>query len=113
MDGTALYECIAVLFIAQVMGIPLEFSAQFTIVVLALLTNIGVAGVPSASLVAIVIILQNVVVQDARLDGAFAAIGAIYAVDRILDMFRTSVNVYSDSCGAVIIASSEGENLKV
>ena len=113
MDGTALYECIAVLFIAQVMGIPLEFSAQFTIVVLALLTSIGVAGVPSASLVAIVIILQNVVVQDARLDGAFAAIGAIYAVDRILDMFRTSVNVYSDSCGAVIIASSEGENLKV
>ena len=113
MDGTALYECIAVLFIAQVMGIPLEFSSQFTIVVLSLLTSIGVAGVPSASLVAIVIILQNVVVQDARLDGAFAAIGAIYAVDRILDMCRTSVNVYSDSCGAVIIASTEGEDLKV
>ena len=113
MDGTALYECIAVLFIAQVMGIPLEFSAQFTIVVLALLTSIGVAGVPSASLVAIVIILQNVVVQDSRMEGAFAAIGAIYAVDRILDMFRTSVNVYSDSCGAVIIASTEGEELKV
>lgn len=113
MDGTALYECIAVLFIAQVMGIPLEFSSQLTIVVLSLLTSIGVAGVPSASLVAIVIILQNVVVQDARLDGAFAAIGAIYAVDRILDMCRTSVNVYSDSCGAVIIASTEGEDLKV
>jgi len=113
MDGTALYECIAVLFIAQVMGISLEFSSQFTIVVLALLTSIGVAGVPSASLVAIVIILQNVVVQDARLDGAFAAIGAIYAVDRILDMCRTSVNVYSDACGAVIIASTEGEDLKV
>ena len=59
------------------------------------------------------IILQNVVVQDARLDGAFAAIGAIYAVDRILDMFRTSVNVYSDSCGAVIIASSEGKILSL
>ena len=113
MDGTALYECIAVLFIAQVMGIPLEFSSQFTIVVLSLLTSIGVAGVPSASLVAIVIILQNVSVLDARLDGAFAAIGAIYAVDRILDMCRTSVNVYSDSCGAVIIASTEGEDLKV
>ncbi len=113
MDGTALYECIAVLFIAQVMGIPLEFSSQLTIVVLSLLTSIGVAGVPSASLVAIVIILQNVAVLDARLDGAFAAIGAIYAVDRILDMCRTSVNVYSDSCGAVIIASTEGEDLKV
>ena len=94
-------------------GFLSNFSAQFTIVVLALLTSIGVAGVPSASLVAIVIILQNVVVQDSRMEGAFAAIGAIYAVDRILDMFRTSVNVYSDSCGAVIIASTEGEELKV
>ena len=57
------------------------------------------------------IILQNVVVADAKLEGAFAAIGAIYAVDRILDMCRTSVNVFSDSCGAVIVARSEGENL--
>ncbi|MEC7638720.1 MAG: dicarboxylate/amino acid:cation symporter, partial [Verrucomicrobiota bacterium] len=57
--------------------------------------------------------LQNVVVQDSRMEGAFAAIGAIYAGDRILDMFRTSVNVYSDSCGAVIIASTEREELKV
>ena len=111
MDGTALYECVAVLFIAQVMGITLDFSAQLSIVILALLTSIGVAGVPSASLVAIVIILQNVVVADAKLEGAFAAIGAIYAVDRILDMCRTSVNVFSDSCGAVIVAKSEGETL--
>jgi len=113
MDGTALYECVAVLFIGQVMGITLDFSAQLSIVILALLTSIGVAGVPSASLVAIVIILQNVVVADAKLDGAFAAIGAIYAVDRILDMCRTSVNIFSDSCGAVIIARSEGENLSL
>ena len=111
MDGTALYECVAVLFIGQVMGVTLDFSAQLSIVILALLTSIGVAGVPSASLVAIVIILQNVVVADAKLDGALAAIGAIYAVDRILDMCRTSVNVFSDSCGAVIVARSEGEEL--
>lgn len=102
MDGTALYECVAAIFIAQVYGIQLGFAAQFTIVLLALLTSIGVAGIPAASLVAIVIIL-NAVGLPAE------GIGLILAVDRVLDMCRTGVNVFSDSCGAVIIGRSEGE----
>jgi len=108
MDGTALYECVAVLFIGQVLGQPMDIAQQFLVVILALLTSIGVAGVPSASLVAIVIILNNVGIQ-----GAAGAIGIILAVDRVLDMTRTAVNVFSDSCGAVIIAKSEGEDLNV
>jgi proton glutamate symport protein len=102
MDGTALYECVAVLFIAQVYGVDLGFAAQFMVVLLSLLTSIGVAGIPAASLVAIVIIMNAVGVPAEGL-------GMILAVDRILDMCRTTVNVFSDSCGAVIIARSEGE----
>ena len=105
MDGTALYECVAVLFIAQVLGVPLDVGQQFLVVVLALMTSIGVAGVPSASLVAIVIIVNNV-----GIEGAGAAVGAIFAVDRLLDMCRTAINIFSDSCGAVVIAKSEGES---
>jgi Na+/H+-dicarboxylate symporter len=102
MDGTALYECVAAMFIAQAYGIELGFATQFTIVLVALLTSIGVAGIPAASLVAISIILATVGLPA-------EGIGLILAVDRILDMMRTSVNVFSDSCGAVIIARLEGE----
>ena len=102
MDGTALYECVAAMFIAQAYGIELGFATQFTIVLVALLTSIGVAGIPSASLVAISIILATIGLPA-------EAIGLILVVDRILDMCRTTVNVFSDSCGAVIIARSEGE----
>ncbi|NCA71337.1 MAG: dicarboxylate/amino acid:cation symporter [Sphingobacteriia bacterium] len=102
MDGTALYECVVVVFIAQAYGIELDLATQLVIVLLALATSIGVAGIPAASLVAIAIILTAV---GLPLEG----IGLILAVDRILDMMRTAVNVYSDSCGAVIIARSEGE----
>ena len=106
MDGTALYECVAALFIAQAYGLALGFGEQFTVVVLALMTSIGVAGVPAASLVAITIILAA---MGLPLEG----IGLILAVDRLLDMCRTAVNVFSDSCGAVIIARSEGEQTKL
>jgi proton glutamate symport protein len=102
MDGTALYECVAAMFIAQAYGLELSFVTQFTIVLVALLTSIGVAGIPAASLVAITIILASIGLPA-------EAIGLILAVDRILDMFRTSVNVFSDSCGAVLIARTEGE----
>lgn len=102
MDGTALYECVAVLFIAQAYGVDLSFAQQLTVVILALLTSVGVAGIPAASLVAITLIL-----------GQFGlpaeAIGLILATDRVLDMCRTSVNMFSDSCGAVVIARTEGE----
>ena len=106
MDGTALYECVAAMFIAQAYGIELGLATQFTIVLIALLTSIGVAGIPSASLVAISIILATVGLPA-------DAIGMILAVDRVLDMCRTAVNIYSDSCGAAIIASTENEKLKV
>jgi len=102
MDGTALYECVAAMFIAQAYGLQLDFVTQFTIVLVALLTSIGVAGIPAASLVAITIILATIGLPA-------EGVGLILAVDRILDMFRTAVNVFSDSCGAVIIARSEGE----
>jgi proton glutamate symport protein len=107
MDGTALYECVAAMFIAQVYGIDLSFGQQFIVVFTALLASIGAAGIPMAGLVMMTIILKAV---GLPLEG----LGLILAVDRILDMIRTSVNVWSDSCGTVIIAKSEGETgLKV
>jgi len=106
MDGTALYELVAAMFIAQVYKIEISFAQQFIIVGIALLTSIGAAGIPMASLVMITMILSTI---GLPLEG----IGLILIVDRVLDMFRTSVNVWSDSCGASIIAKSEGEILKV
>lgn len=102
MDGTALYECVAAMFIAQAYGLELTLVTQFTIVFIALLTSIGVAGIPSASLVAITIILGAIGLP-------LEAIGLILVVDRVLDMCRTAVNVFSDSCAAVTIARLEGE----
>jgi len=106
MNGTALYECVAVIFIAQAYGIDLSFQQQFIIVITSLLAAIGSAGIPMAGLVMMSVILNAV---GLPLEG----IGLILAVDRILDMFRTALNVYGDTCGAVIIAKSEGEHLKV
>ena len=106
MNGTALYECVAVMFVAQVLGVDLSIATQITVVLLALLTSVGVAGVPSASLVAIVLILQTV-----NIEGAGAAIAVLFSVDRLLDMGRTAVNVFGDTCGAVVVARSEGERL--
>ncbi|MBZ0071693.1 MAG: dicarboxylate/amino acid:cation symporter [Gammaproteobacteria bacterium] len=102
MDGTALYECVAAMFIAQAYGVELGFAQQLLIVTLALLTSIGVAGIPAASLVAITVILTAVGLP-------VEAVGMILAVDRVLDMCRTAVNVFSDSCGAVVVARLEGE----
>jgi len=106
MDGTALYECVVAIFIFQAFGFDLSFTQQFLIVVTALLTSIGVAGIPAASLVAIMIILKTVGLDEAQ---ASAGLAVVLIVDRILDMCRTSVNVFSDSCGAVIIGKTEGE----
>ncbi len=106
MDGTALYECVSVLFIAQIYGMDLSVIQQVIVVFTALLASIGAAGIPMAGLVVITIIMS---VLGMPLEG----IGLILAVERILDMFRTSVNIWSDTCGAVIIAKSEGETLKV
>lgn len=102
MSGSALYECVAAMFIAQAYGIELSFMTQFLVVLLALITSIGVAGIPSASLVAILVILK---VIGLPLEG----IGLFIAVDRLLDMCRTTVNVFSDSCCAILVARAEGE----
>lgn len=102
MNGTALYECAAVIFIAQAYGLDLSLGMQVTIVLTAMITSIGVAGIPAASLVAITLIL-GIVGLPAE------AIGLILVTDRVLDMCRTSVNIWGDVVGTVLIARSEGE----
>ena len=102
MDGTALYECVAAIFIAQAYGFDMSFGTQFTVVLIALLTSIGVAGIPAASLVAIAVILTAIGLP-------IEAIGLLLVTDRVLDMFRTAINIFSDSCGAVVIGKSEKE----
>jgi proton glutamate symport protein len=102
MNGTALYECVAAMFIAQAYGLELTFGVQFIIVVTALVTSVGVAGIPSASLVAIAIILAAVGLP-------VEAIGVLFVFDRILDMARTAINILGDCACAVIIATLEGE----
>jgi Na+/H+-dicarboxylate symporter len=106
MDGTALYECVAAMFIAQAYGIEMSIIQQAIIVFTALLASIGAAGIPMAGLVMISVILTAV---GLPLEG----VGLILAVDPFLDMCRTSINVWSDSCGTVTIAKTEGEILKV
>ncbi|MBL4669157.1 MAG: dicarboxylate/amino acid:cation symporter [Flavobacteriales bacterium] len=104
MDGTALYECIGAIFIAQAYGLDLSVTEQLIVVLTALLASIGAAGIPMAGLVMMSVILSAI---GLPLEG----VGLILAVDRPLDMLRTAVNVWSDSCGTVIIAKSEGEEL--
>jgi len=100
MDGTALYEVVAVLFIAQFSGIDLSLSQQVIVAFTALLASIGAAGIPHAGLVMMVIILQAVGIPT-------ESQGMIIAVDRVLDMARTTVNVWSDSCGCAVISRFE------
>ncbi len=106
MDGTALYECVAALFIAQAYNLELTLGTQLVVVATALLASIGAAGIPMAGLVMISVILTAIGLP-------LEALGMILAVDRILDMMRTATNVWSDTCGAVIIAKSEGETLNL
>ena len=106
MDGTALYECVAAMFIAQAYGVEMTILKQAIVIFTALIASIGAAGIPMAGLVMISVILTAV---GLPLEG----VGLILAVDPFLDMCRTSVNVWSDSCGSVTIAKTEGEVLKV
>ena len=106
MDGTALYECVAAMFIAQAYGINLSFFQQMIVFFTALLASFGAAGVPMAGLVMISVVLTSV---GLPLEG----VGLIIAVDRVLVMFRTSVNVWSDTIGAALIAAIEGEILRI
>jgi Na+/H+-dicarboxylate symporter len=104
MNGTALYECMAAIFIAQAYGLELSFTTQFLIVAIALITSIGVAAVPSASLVAIAIILTAIGLP-------VEANGVLLVFDRVLDMTRTATNVFGDACCTVIVARLQGEEL--
>jgi Na+/H+-dicarboxylate symporter len=106
MNGTALYECAVVLFIANAYGIELTLFQQFITVLMVLLTAVGTAGIPMGSIVMIGIILHTVGLPP-------EGIGLVLAVDRPLDMCRTALNVYSDTCCAAIIAKTEGEKLQI
>ncbi len=97
MDGTALYEAVAALFIAQAVGIDLSFGQQLVVLLTATLAAIGAAGIPEAGLVTMVIVLQTV---GLPLDG----IGLILAIDWFLDRCRTTVNVFGDAVGAAVVA---------
>ena len=102
MDGTALYQAVAAVFIAQTLNMSLDISAQLTIVLTTVLASIGTAAVPGAGIVMLVIILESVGVPS-------AGIALILGVERILDMLRTTVNVTGDATVAVIIAESEDQ----
>ncbi len=104
MAGSALYECVAALFIAQVYGIDMTIGHQILIVLLSLITSMGVAAVPSASLVAIIIILNAMGLPHEGL-------ALIIPVDRLLDMCRTATNIFSDTACAVLVAKTEGEKV--
>jgi len=100
MDGTALYEAVAVLFIAQVYGIDLSLTQQALVAFTALLASIGAAGIPHAGMVMMVVVLNAVGLPT-------SAVALILAVDRILDMCRTTVNVWSDAIAAAVVDASE------
>jgi Na+/H+-dicarboxylate symporter len=100
--GSALYECAGALFIAQAYGLHLSLTVQFTVVLLALITSMGIAGIPAASLVGISVILAAVGLPA-------EAIGVLLVLDRLLDMARTAVNVLADAACAVIVARLQGE----
>jgi len=102
MDGTALYQSVAAVFIAQVLGIGLAFTQQLNIVLLAVLASVGAAAVPSAGTVMLVVILESIGVPS-------AGIALVWAADRPLDMLRTANNVTGDAMVASVIAASEDE----
>ena len=106
MDGTAVFECAGALFIAQALGFDLTIMQQAIVVLTALLASIGAAAVPSAGLVVIFIVLEAIGLRGPDVN---VIVGSMLAIDRPLDMYRTAVNIFSDSCGAAIIARSEGE----
>ena len=102
MDGTALYQAVAAVFIAQALGISLDLGAQLTIVLMALLASIGTAAVPSAGVVMLIIILEAIAIPT-------EGIALILGVDRIIDMCRTTTNVTGDAAVATVVAASENQ----
>ncbi|MEX2527753.1 MAG: dicarboxylate/amino acid:cation symporter [Gemmatimonadota bacterium] len=109
MDGTALYQAVAVMFIAQIYGIDISIGQQLVVVLTATLASIGAAGVPSAGIITLIIVLNAVGLGQ----HVQAGIALILGVDRILDMVRTAVNVTGDLTAATVVARSEGEELSL
>ncbi|MCL4216831.1 MAG: cation:dicarboxylase symporter family transporter, partial [Candidatus Hydrogenedentes bacterium] len=101
MDGTALYQSVAALFIAQVYGLDLTLTQQFSVFITAILVSIGAAGIPGAS-----VGLMGIVLASAGIP--LEGIGIVIGVDRFLDMCRTLVNVTGDSAGAIVLSRFEG-----
>ncbi len=106
MNGTALYECAAVIFIAQAYGVDMSFMQQLIVVVTVLFSAIGAASIPMAGLVMLTIALN---VAGLPLEG----IGIVLAVEQLCDMPRTATNTYGEQSAAVVIAKSEGEKLTI
>ncbi len=106
MNGTALFECVTAIFIAQVYGIDLTLGQQIIVILTSLLAAVGSAGIPLAGLVMLAVVLNAV---GLPLEG----IGLVLVVQQPLDMIRTGVNVWGDLTGAVIVAKSEGEKLNI
>lgn len=102
MDGTAIYQAVCAIFIAQAYGIPLTFSQQLTILLTALLASIGTAGVPGAGFMMLMMVLSSV---GLPLEGA----ALIAGIDRILDMGRTAVNVTGNVAASIVISATENE----
>lgn len=102
MDGTAMYQAIVVTFLAQLYGIPLTFTELATVALMAALLSIGVPGIPGGSLVVMAVVLDSIKVPA-------EGIAIILAVDRVLDMCRTVINISGDAMGTAIIAASEGK----
>ncbi|MBA3603275.1 MAG: dicarboxylate/amino acid:cation symporter [Parachlamydiaceae bacterium] len=103
LSGSAMYACMVVFFIAQAYGVELPISTHLLIIIMSVLSSFGMAGVPSASLIAVVLILKAV---HLPVEG----VGLVLAVERILDMFRTATNVFGNTCCAVLVAKAEGES---
>jgi Na+/H+-dicarboxylate symporter len=102
MDGTALYQGVCALFIAQAYGLPLGIGAQLSIILTATLASIGTAGVPGAGLIMLTLVLTAV---GLPVEG----VALVAGIDAVLDMARTAINVTGDSCVAAVVAKTEGE----
>ena len=106
MDGTALYQGVAAIFIAQVFQTDLSFGAQLGIVLAATMASVGAAGVPGAGMITLALVLTSAGIPTVGL-------ALILGVDRILDMFRTAVNVTGDLAVTTVMARGEGERLAI
>lgn len=106
MDGTALYQAVAAIFIAQVFGVDLTFTQQLTIILTATLASVGAAGVPGAGMITLALVLSTIGVPETGL-------ALIFGLDRLIDMCRTTINIIGDLTLTAVMAKSEGETVEI